>query len=213
MFDFIANKILEFFGKYDLGNRKEALPLGKWSGGSLPLTQLACNLPQPQIVTEHQPGFNQEWKLCFLYDLVFFFYFMHILCVSSNCFWLWTYIFARKMADLQKNIDIQENRMEVHNSHMIVTWDHLDQLESGLPSADQSEPCQHSDWSYPHVPSFGKLISSSVWLQDSHFLWELAAGCTFSLTVYSVQFSSSEEHFIHLTRGNFIKTGLWIEEH
>ena len=30
---------------------------------------------------------------------------------------------------------------EVHNSHMIVTWVDLDQLESGWRSADQSEHC------------------------------------------------------------------------
>ena len=59
---------------------------------------------------------------------------MHILrvFVCDNRFWFWTDIFARKKKqNLGKNNEVQYNKMEVHNSHFIITWDHLDQWESG----------------------------------------------------------------------------------
>ena len=43
---------------------------------------------------------------------------MHILCACYNRFWLWTDI----SASFENNNEIQSNKMEVHNSHMIVTW-------------------------------------------------------------------------------------------
>ena len=40
----------------------------------------------------------------------------------------------------KKKKEIQSNKMEVHDSHMIVTWGHLDQWESGRTFCGQSVP-------------------------------------------------------------------------
>ena len=44
----------------------------------------------------------------------------------------------------KKNNDIQSNTTEVHDSAMIVTWDHLYQSKPGWRSANQSEPGRRS---------------------------------------------------------------------
>ena len=56
---------------------------------------------------------------------------MCILCVCDTRFWLGKDIFARKMTNLPKNHEIQQNQIGAHNSYVIITLGHLDQWDFG----------------------------------------------------------------------------------